>query len=108
MDVREFTCGDIGVSLYATLQDGAGSAIDLTDQTVTFTMESVLSPGTNKVDGEAAAIVSAALGTVRYDWKANDVNTAGVYWGYFIRHSALGKATHPVGKQFQIVFRDMP
>lgn len=54
-----------------------GVAFNLTDCTVKLKMRAVGS-ATLKVD-TAAAIVSAAAGTVRYDWAAADVDTAGDY-----------------------------
>jgi hypothetical protein len=58
-----------------------GVAQDLTGCTVKFKMRAVGS-STLKVDA-AAVIVSAAAGTVRYDWAALDVDTAGFYVGWW-------------------------
>lgn len=72
-----FWTGNRNPSITETILNDDGTAHDLTGQTVKFRMRAVGS-ATLKVD-TAATVVSAAAGTVRYDWAALDVDTAGQY-----------------------------
>src|SRR5262245_18776713 len=82
-----------------------GVAFDLTTSTVKFKMRADGS-STLKVD-TAAVVVSAAAGSVRYDWAALDVDTAGDFLGWW-------EVTLPSGKtqdtpEFEIViFEHVP
>lgn len=58
-----------------------GAAVDLTGSTVRFRMRPI-GAATLTVD-EAAVLVTPAAGTVRYDWQAADVDTAGEYLGWW-------------------------
>lgn len=74
--------GDLVPAITATLMQAVGStspaAIDLTTATgVKFAMRN-RSTGTIKVDA-AATVVTAAAGTVKYQWIAADVDTVGDY-----------------------------
>jgi subtilase family serine protease len=104
---REFVKGDLLIPLYATLQDGAGQPIDLTDTTVAFYMKDAVTD-VMKVNAAAATIIDAPTGNIKYDWVAGDVDTLGEYWGWFVRTKGGKTGTHPIGKQLFIVIKEGP
>lgn len=68
--------GDQGPSLMATLLDANDAPINLTTaDTILFKMGATID--------SAVVIVSAAAGTVRYDWDTGDTSRAGVFKAEF-------------------------
>lgn len=77
------TVGDREVPLAVGLtRDGA--VVSLTGKTVKFGMKS--EDGTTKVAETAAnvTVTNATQGHVQYDWQASDVDTAGVFYAFFV------------------------
>jgi hypothetical protein len=75
--------GDTLPLLTATLNDNAGP-IDLTGSTsIKFQMRP---PGSSalEVDGAASVVGAPTLGNVSYVWQSTDVDTPGLYLGWFL------------------------
>jgi hypothetical protein len=98
--------GDRRTPITGRLTQG-GAVVNLTGMSVVFHM--VKQDGTVKVNSQAASIVSAAAGTVSYAPTANDVDTAGEYFGWFIITES-GKTDHfpHDGNKYQIVINEIP
>jgi len=81
--------GDTRTVLPVTLQQpnesGVLTVVDLTGKTVSFKM---VNAATNAVEialtSTGVSVVTAASGTVNYDFSGAGVDTAGVYWGTFV------------------------
>lgn len=85
-----FIVGDTGAKPAVILQDATGAKIDLTNKAVHFTM--VDRNGTNKVNPRTAAPDGDQVlnkGLVEYVWVDADVNTAGLFFGYWIREVTI-------------------
>ena len=81
--------GDLRTVLPVTLQQpdstGVLAAINLTGLDVTFKMINAVD-GSTKIAATATgvSVVSAAAGTVNYDFSSGGVDAAGVFWGTFL------------------------
>lgn len=77
MSDLSFAQADSAPSVFGNLTHPDGTVFDLTDATVRFQMR-LLIDRRFTVDYPAVILV-AADGTVRYDWQAGDLDTAGDY-----------------------------
>jgi hypothetical protein len=81
---------DTASFLTRDLKDAFGSPVNVTGATVVFSMREKPA-GTVKVDAQAAVVVAAGTGRVRYEWTAANTNTANEYEGEFQVTYADGK-----------------
>ncbi len=72
---------DTSPQIAAILQDGDGTAIDLTSATVRFHMRKI--GATTASTDAAATIVDADAGSVKYEWVAADTANAGSFQAEF-------------------------
>lgn len=93
---------DRNPSVSATLYDGSGAVFNLTGYTVQFALRRDYA--TSNLVKAAATVVSAAGGTVRYDWGSNDLTSAvpGTYWGQWIATDGSSRAEHIDAGSFEI------
>ena len=96
--------GDLRTVLPVTLKqpDSAGDlqVVDLTGKTVTFKMVNA-ADGTTKISttSTGVTVVTAASGTVNYDFSSGGVDEAGVFWGTFIVTESGDNDSFPVMQQ---------
>lgn len=92
---------DTSPALQATLQDYAGTAINLVGATVRFHMKGL--DGSVVVDAPMT-VVSGVNGIVRYNWQAADTDTAGTYSAEFeVTYLDLSIETFPNTDNIAIV-----
>ena len=98
-DIFYLKRGDTSPSLLYALSP---TSVVLTGATVRFNMR--LKGGAVKVNRAAAVIVTATgTPTVRYDWSAADVDTAGFYEAEFeVTYSGGAAETFPNGDYIQV------
>lgn len=96
--------GNTAPSLSDTIKVN-GSAFDLTGSTVKLQMRlaTAAAGAVLKIDA-SATVVSATAGTVRYDWVAGDVDTAGEYVAWW--HVTLPGAKLQDSDEFAIVVQE--
>lgn len=89
---KTFTQGDLRTNIADVLVDATGTPINLTGSTVAFRMISQ-SDKSVKVNNAAANLDDAPNGKVSYTWQATDLNTPGLYFGWWIVTTG-GKTEH--------------
>ena len=96
---------DTGPKLSLTLQDAAGSAIDVSGATLRFHMKAY-GATTLKVDA-AATIVDADDGKVEYAWQTGDTDTAGTFYGEIeVTYGDSTVETFPNNSYFTIIIQE--
>lgn len=79
----KITLGETQPPYTASLLNGDGTPLDLTDQTVQFKMR-MLGASTDTVLAPATIVGSPTLGKVKYEWNLGDTDVAGLYSVYWI------------------------
>lgn len=97
---------DTSPAISGTCQDADGNAIDLSGAAVRFHMFDQYG---NEVVDAAATIISAAAGTVKYEWQAADTDVAGFFHSEFeVTYSDSSIETFPnYGYQKVHVYEDL-
>ena len=96
--------GDLRTVLPVTLKqpdsNGDLQVVDLTGKAVTFKMINA-ADGTTKISATSTGVtvVTAASGTVNYDFSSGGVDEAGVFWGTFIVTESAETDSFPVMQQ---------
>jgi hypothetical protein len=73
---------DTSPKIQATLKDGDGDVINLTDAIVRFHMREI-GETTTTTDASATVVSPATSGVVQYNWAADDTDTVGSYQAEF-------------------------
>lgn len=96
---------DTSPSMLAELKDGENAVVDLDGATVRFHMRQIGNAAI--VVDQAAVIVTAASGLVRYDWSASDTDTIGSYQAEFeVTYSDLSIETFPNNAYIRVEILD--
>ena len=96
--------GDLRTVLPVTLQQpdstGTLTAVDLTGLTIQFKMVNAATGATEiALTSTGVSVVTAASGTVNYDFSSGGVDEAGVYWGTFVVTQSGDNDSFPVKQQ---------
>lgn len=91
--------GDTASSMYATLTDSAGAAVDIQGAIVYFRMKPIASSGTATFNRQATVLQvsngqDGSKGKVRVDWQDGDTDTGGLYIGEWLVNYAGGSDQH--------------
>lgn len=103
--------GDLRTVLPATLKQpnssGVETVVDLTGLTVKFTMTNAAT-GTAEIaeTTTGVTVVTAASGTVNYDFSAAGCDTAGIYNAHFVVYDGSEADHFPVGRSDLQVYID--
>ena len=98
--------GDTVPALEVFLKDAFGAPVNVTGATIKFSMR-VKPAGAVKVSSQAASIVTAGTGRVKYAWVAANTDTADEYEGEFeVTFSNGGIQTFPNDSHISIVVTD--
>lgn len=79
----------------------SGTIEDLTGKTVKFVMYGIT--GTLKTAEAEATVVDAAVGKVKYDLQAEDVDTVGTFYFYWHVYAGAKRDSYPAVKRMQIL-----
>lgn len=97
---------DTAPAIRATLQDGDGNAVDLTDATVRFHMKAI-DASTVKVDDIVSIVSPATSGVVQYNWIADDTDTVGSFHAEFeVTYSDTSIETFPNNGYIRVEITD--
>lgn len=97
---------DTSPSIRATLKDGDGNVVNLTDASVRFHMRTI-GGTTTKVDADASIVSPNTSGIVQYDWAASDTDTVGSYQAEFeVTYGDLSVETFPNNGYIRVEITD--
>lgn len=103
--------GDLRTVLPVTLKqpdsNGDLQVVDLTGRSVAFKMVNAATGATKiAATSTGVTVVTAASGTVNYDFSSGGVDTAGKFWGTFIVTESTETDSFPVQTQDLVILID--